>query len=411
VKPSSNDPDQLLMRAWSPGGFSVTPDSLFFTPGRMVAKMMTDAAGLGARDHDALQDQFATTGVRHLAVHIGFADESIDLDGSPKSLETLFQTLYLQFTAPKLDTAAVHSWASLAKWRGAGFSFDNQLDQIFARGEPRLLPVSTQLAELVSVNDAMAVYHDRFGNAADFTFTLVGAVTPEQVRPLVERYLASLPSTGKHERAKPLDVAPFQRQIERTSRALELPKSQTVLVFDGVLPTDPARYLGARRAIGALATVLQDRVRIRLREELGGTYSPAVVPRTYELPDDSTSSEHYRVLIEFDSAPERMRSLFHEVQFILDSLRANGATTDELARAATIRRRQLETALQDDRYWLEAIGLYHRLGISLDSIPRSYEPTPLTPAELRDAARRYLPADVFIHLTAVPRDATVGSAR
>jgi len=38
-KQSENDPDEMLIRAWSAGGFSLVPDSLFFTSGRMVGYM------------------------------------------------------------------------------------------------------------------------------------------------------------------------------------------------------------------------------------------------------------------------------------------------------------------------------------------------------------------------------------
>ncbi|HEU4588177.1 MAG TPA: insulinase family protein [Gemmatimonadales bacterium] len=402
VKPTANDPDELLVRAWSPGGFSVMPDSLFFTPGRMVAKLMTEAAGLGTHDRTALNDQLATTGVRDLRVDIGYADESIQLAGSPKALETLFQTLYLQFTAPRLDTAAVHSWASLAKYQGTAFSLDDQFNQIFARGEPRLLPVGTELAELVNVEEALAVYRDRFGNAGDFTFTLVGAVTPAEVRPFVERYLASLPATAVRERPKPVDVKPFLTKVDNVSRMLELPQAHALWVFDGAFPSEPAAYLRARQTLGALTTVLQDRLRVRLREELGGTYSPMVNAFTYALPE-----EHYRALLAFVAAPERVSELDRELRHILDSVRAKGATAAELARAATIQRRQHETALEDNQYWLSTIGTFHRLGIPLAKIPDPYGSRPLTPAELRDAAQRYLPTDVYVHLKALPRDSTL----
>ncbi|MBX6332427.1 MAG: insulinase family protein, partial [Gemmatimonadaceae bacterium] len=108
LKPTANDPDEVLLKAWSPGGFSRMPDSLFLSPGRMVAKLMTAAAGLGQHDRTTLRQELETTGLKTFRIEIGYADEAIDLAGSPKDLETLFQLLYLQFTAPKLDTAAVH---------------------------------------------------------------------------------------------------------------------------------------------------------------------------------------------------------------------------------------------------------------------------------------------------------------
>ena len=401
VKPTQTDPDELLLRAWSPGGFSVMPDSLFFTPGRMVARVMTDVGGVGAIGHDALAERLSTTGVQSLKVDIGYADESIDLAGSPKELETLFQLLHLQFTAPMLDTATLAGWQSLAKYQGTSFSIDDQLNQMLAGGNPRMQPVSTGIAELATVHQLLAVQRDRFGNAGDFTFTIVGAVTPAEVRPLVERYLASLPSTDKRERATGEEVRPFLHRVDRRMSTLELPKAQTVLVYDGAFPSAPEAYLKERQRLSALTSVVQDRLRVRLREELGGTYSPYITSETYALPD-----EHYRVLIAFDAAPERMHQLNRELMKIVDSVRTHPVSAAEAARAATVQRRQLETRLQDNSYWMGAIGQYHRLGIPLDAIATPYPEREVTPAELEAAARTYLPADVYLHLTMMPKDST-----
>jgi zinc protease len=401
VKPTPNDPDEVLLKAWSPGGFSAMPDSLFFTPGRMLARVMTDVGGVGSTRHDALADKLATTGVGKMNVNIGFADEAIDLAGSPRALETLFQLLHLQFTAPMLDSAALAGWQSLAKYQGTGFSIDDQLNQFLARGNPRLQPVSTGIAELATLAQLQAVHHDRFGNAGDFTFVLVGAITPAEVRPLVERYLASLPSTGQHETATGEEVKPFEHRVNSILPRMPVPKAVTFLVFDGPFPSAPADYLRERQRLGALTTVLQDRLRVRLREELAGTYSPFVQSETLALPD-----EHYRVLIAFDAAPERMHQLNLALMKLLDTVRTKGVTAAEAARAATIQRRQLETQLQSNAYWMNAIVQYHRLGISLDEIPTPYPERSVTPAELQAAAQRYLPDEVFLHATMMPEDST-----
>ncbi len=401
VKPTENDPDELLLRAWSPGGFSVMPDSLFFTPGRMVARVMTDVSGVGEVGHAALGERLATSGVRSLDVNIGYADESIDLAGSPKALETLFQLLNLQFTAPMLDSGTLTSWQSLAKYQGHGVSIDDQLNQMLAGSNPRMMPVQTQIAELATVKQLLAVQHNRFANAGDFTFTLVGAVTPEEVRPFVERYLASLPSTSTRETPKGEDAKPFLHRVNTTQPSLPVPKAQTFLVFDGPFPSAPTDYLRERERMSALTSVLQDRLRVRLREELAATYSPFVTSETLALPD-----EHYRVLIAFDAAPERMHALNRELMRIVGSLRTNGVTAAEATRAATVQRRQLETRLQSNAYWMGMIGQYHRLGIPLDEIPAPYPEQEVTPAELQAAAKRYLPDDVYLHLTMMPSDST-----
>ena len=40
-------------------------------------------------------------------------------------------------------------------------------------------------------------YNARFANAADFTYFFVGAFTVDEITPLLEKWIASLPSTGK----------------------------------------------------------------------------------------------------------------------------------------------------------------------------------------------------------------------
>src|SRR5207302_5828414 len=65
-------------------------------------------------------------------------------------------------------------------------------------------------ATLAEVNPqrAFEIYKDRFANAGDFTFVFVGNVTLDSLKPLVEKYLASLPSTGRVETWKDVGDAP-----------------------------------------------------------------------------------------------------------------------------------------------------------------------------------------------------------
>lgn len=401
IKPTQNDPDELLLNAWGPGGFSTMPDSLFFTPGRMVARLMTDVANVGSFGHATLSDKLALSGFRSFNANIGFTDQSMAVEGSPKSIETLFQLLHVQFTAPIIDSATLAGWQTLAKYQGTGFSIDDQLNQLLDGGNPRLQPVQTQLAELATARQLLAAHHDRFGNASNFTFTLVGAISPAEAKPFVERYLASLPSTGEHETPKGEDVKPFMHRLNRIVNTLPLPKAQTVLVFDGPFPTKPDEYLRERQRLGALASVFQDRLRTRVREQLSGTYSPFVQSETLALPD-----EHFRVLAGFDAAPERMHQLNVELEHLVDALRTKEVTEAEATRVATVQRRQLETRLQSNAYWTQTMILYRRLGIPLDRIPSPYPEREVPPEQLQAAAQRYLPDDVFLHATFMPQDST-----
>jgi zinc protease len=140
---------------------------------------------------------------------------------------------------------------------------------------------------------------------------------------------------------------------------------------------------------------------MRVREQLSGTYSPFVQSETIAIPD-----EHFRVIAAFDAAPERMHQLNVALEHLLDSLRKHGVTEAEATRVATVQRRQLETRLQSNVYWAQTMILYGRLGIPLDRIPSPYPEREVPAAQLQAAAQRYLPADVFMHLTFMPQDST-----
>ena len=97
-----------------------------------------------------------------------------------------------------------------------------------------------------------------------------------------------------------------------------------------------------------------------------------------------------------------MRELTREMQAILEAVREEGATGGELERVAQIQRRRLESQLQRNRYWLEQLELYHRLGLPVDRIGSPYPAEPLTAADLREAAAAYVPKDTVIHITQMP---------
>lgn len=398
-KASGNNPDELLIKAWSPGGFSVVPDSLFFTSGRMVALMMTEAAGLGERTHDELMSQLAPKGVRRLRVNIGYADEDIELAGSPRETELLFQLLHLQFVAPKLDTTALKVWKNFAKYEWRGASQAEVLAQMFTNGNPRLAPIQTQMADLARLDEAMAVYRDRFGNAGDFTFLIVGAAPVEDVRSLVERYVASLPASEQRETARSASVRPPGVPAVSEHKSLPFPRADSWLMFYGDLPSDPELYLRERQRLSALTILAQRRLRDRLREEMGGTYGVGVQNFTQHI-----SGEHFRLLVSFQSSPEQARHMNREMVRVLDSIRVHGATAEEARIVSRVQQRRLETALQRNRFWLDQMQLYTRLGIPLDRIVSPYPDSTLTTDDLKAAATRYLPRGASIHMVTLPRD-------
>lgn len=62
----------------------------------------------------------------------------------------------------------------------------------------------------VNLDRSIQIYKERFANAGDFTFFFVGSFNEDSIKPLIEKYIGSLPSVPKKKHIKTLV---FVRQL------------------------------------------------------------------------------------------------------------------------------------------------------------------------------------------------------
>ena len=74
------------------------------------------------------------------------------------------------------------------------FAFQEALNEALTQNHPRARTPTPEMLDKMDLNKAMAFYKDRFGDAGDFTFVFVGTFNTDTMKPLVEKYIASLPS-------------------------------------------------------------------------------------------------------------------------------------------------------------------------------------------------------------------------
>ena len=129
--------------------------------------------------------------------------QGVSGSATPKDLETALQLNYLAHTAPNMTPDVLE----LLKRRLTGAlqnrdqnpraAFGERVDKVNTSDHYSASPLT--IADLPNLNlDVMrSFYNARFGNAADFTYFFVGAFTEAEITPLLEKWVASLPSTGK----------------------------------------------------------------------------------------------------------------------------------------------------------------------------------------------------------------------
>jgi zinc protease len=129
--------------------------------------------------------------------------QAISGTSTPKDLETALQLNYLSQTAPNmtpdvLDLLKRRLAPSLEnRDQNPRAVFGDKVEQVNTSNHYSARPMT--VADVPNLNlDAMRTFfNSRFGNAADFTYFFVGAFTEAEITPLLEKWIASLPSTGR----------------------------------------------------------------------------------------------------------------------------------------------------------------------------------------------------------------------
>ncbi len=392
--------DEVLLLGFSPGGTSLLDLETYRAT--QLASTVANLSGAGAFTESALDKKLAgqTVGV---SAYLGEREEGFRGSASPDDLETLFQLVYLTATQPRRDEEAFAS--VLQRYRGllANMSaspqaaFSDTLQVTLSQHHPRRQPFSTTTIDQADLDASVRVLRERFADADDFTFVIVGNVGMETLKPLVETYLGGLPTLPRTDEPRDLGVERPAGVVTKTVRRGIEPQAQVQLVFHGTLD---AVDLETEAALSALGQVLTTKLRETVREDLGGTYSIRASGTAEREPRPG-----YTVSIGFGADPARVDELIAAVMADIADLQANGPDARYVENVHESARRGHETELRENGYWLNTIANAARYDVPLeDALAQSDLLTALTAADVQAAAQRYLDMDQYVQVVLLPEE-------
>ena len=396
--------DEVLLTATSPGGTSLVADRDYLAA--ITAAAIVEGSGAGVHDRVAL-DKLLAGNTAAAKPYIGNLFEGFSGSASPEDLETLFQLVTLYATAPRLDPTYFAAYSS--RLQSQVENRRSQPDAVFAdtvrsalsQDHFRSRPLTLELLEELSLERSTAVYEDRFQDFGDFTFVIVGAFDWDQLRTLAGNYLAALPAAGRQEQWQDLGIDPPPGVADRTVHMGIEPRSITQLVYAGEMEWSRPEAM----ALAALSEMFQIRVRERVEEEMGSTYSISVGAAAYRLPDPE-----YRLYVYFGSDPERTDELLEEVFATADWV-IDGSEQSYLDKAKELLRATREEQLRKNSFWLAQIKRVVERGEEYGVIPRFEQRLEaLTLEQVTAAAQRYLRRDRYVRVVLLPEAAAADSA-
>lgn len=402
LKPTTLRADQILFRAFAPGGTSLASDADFASA--RAADDVIGASGAGRFSGVALDKALSGKAVA-VRPFISEIDQGMRGGSTPQDLEAMFQLLYLRFTQPRGDPLAFAAIRSQAlalvanQTASPDVVFNRAVDAALNGGNPRRQADTPETVQQWNLEKALAFYKARFADAGNFTFVFTGSFTVDGIRPLVETYIASLPARRARETWRDLGPSTPRGVIQQTVQKGIAPKSQVAIVFSGPFQYDDDNAL----ALETMVLLLQSRLSDAIREELGGTYSITATPGVSKIP-----RPEYHVRIQWTCDPARTESLVQRVMQEVAGVRETLLSPGQMARVRDLLMRDFERNSQENGYLLGQIARRYEEGDAANVAAVFQMPqriAALNGYAVRLAAERYLDPANYVQITLRPETA------
>jgi len=397
VKPTDYELDTVVISGSRPGGEAMASDKLF--PDARFADNVAGLGGVASFDADTLKKVLAG---KKVDVETGFGGTTDEIDGGGSShdLETMLQLVYLKVTQPRKDEQQFAVWQTNSaeqlanRLRTPELQFARQSQVALYKNNLRRRPVDPDELKKIDLGRAFDFYKDRFADVNGFTFVIVGAVDLAKLKPLVETYLASLPSHGRKDKEKDLGIRKVAGVVKQEWKLGEAPKATVQLDFHG----DESWSRDKDRDMFILGQVLSIKLREVMREDMSGVYGVGAHGSIARSPHQERS-----FVIQFGCDPKRVDELIGAAFTEIGKIQKDGIGQDYLDKVKETFLRERETQLRNNRFWAGWLATSYRYGddptIILDTAPFVAR---MTSDNVKAAAKKYLDAKQYFQAVRVP---------
>ncbi len=362
IKPTDFKADELLMRASSRGGLSVLSDADYPS-----GDMLTTLVGMsGVGKFSAIQLSKQLTGkAAEVSPYVSQYSNGLSGKGSPKDLETMLQLTYLYFTQPRFDRTdydvMIDKYVSALANAGQnpGYVMQKRTLETLYGNNIRRQSISTERLGLVHFEDMQRIWKSLYSNAADFTFTFVGNLDPAQAKPLIEKYLGSLPVTKQKLTWRDDKVREVAGKVEDTFAVpMKAPKSTVMTVFSGPMPYT----LETALTCSFLQQILSIRYTESIREEKGGTYGVRVGMSQERIP-----AMRYTLMTTFDTDPAMATELQEIIVGQIALVASEGPKAEDVEKVREYMVKQRQDNLKINNLWLSYLNTFYTDGLDMNT--------------------------------------------
>ena len=359
VKPTTFKADEVNISMLAHFGQSSLSDEVFWTSAFLPT--MINYMGVSKFSSTELRKQLSGKNAS-VSVNVDDYMSGVVGHGSPKDIETMMQLIYLRFTAPRFSKddydVIMNQYRPYIEnaQKNPDYISGVQRQKTLYGDHFRRQQLTPAILDQVKFENIEPAYKKLFSNAANFTTYIVGNVDLETLKPLVEKYLGSLPVSKKLEKKVDDGVRTVKGEVVNDFKVkMQQPKVGLTRIYTG-----PIDYTMKNRvAMNVLSQVLRSRYTISIREEKGGTYSVGVGGRVFA---DYTPS--YQLIVLFDTNEQMADELSQIVVDEIKKIATEGPNAEDVEKTRKYLLKEYENQIQSNGNWVDWLDLYNYRGMN-----------------------------------------------
>ena len=357
VRPSTLKADEVTISAVSKGGLSLLSNEEYYQ-GAFLGMIMGNS-GIGKFSSTELSKQLSGKSA-WASVGTSSYEHAVNAGGSPKDIETILQLIYLNFTSPRFDQTDLDNMKKMYIPYFTNMESDpnyicsKELQKTLYGNNPRRQMTSAAQIEALNIPALQNVHSKMFSYADDFRFIIAGNVDLNTLKPLVEKYIGSLPTSKAVEYAVVDDGVRYAGNITNEFRTkMEQPKVSVRLIYTGAMEDNAKNRL----IVDLLSRALDSRYMVSIREEKGGTYGVSVQGAIDEYP-----TENYFMAVVFDTNDQLADELVEICDKEIRKIAEEGPLADDVAKAKEFLQKNYANVLDNNSGWVSAITRWYEEG-------------------------------------------------
>ncbi len=363
VKQTTFGADQVSFKLFGKGGKQLFANE--DAPNLAFLKGAMEAGGWGELSAADLRSWMAGKSMR-IAPFINERTQGVEGTASTNDLRALFELTYLYATQPRKDPSAYESFKErmqsflINREANPNVTYNDAIAAARYGNNPRTAPTTMETLEKADYERIQAIYRQLFCGMNDCNVILVGNIDLQSLRPLLCRYVASLPAKNSVNSQRTAAL-PAVRKVDETliyRRRQDTPYASVSIFYDFELPYEPKSDV----MLKTFKLILQMMYTDTIREESGGAYHVSV---NTEL--DGLKMPNALLKIAFRTDPQRYEELIPLVYEQLLRLAEHGPTQELLQKSKEFLLKAYRQQARSNHYWLHILYNMVYRGVDFDT--------------------------------------------